>query len=182
MSTAALFIVVVFALVSLYFLARVIVPEFRKYRGKRLITCPESKATAAVEVDAVHAAVTSGLSQPVLQLKACTRWPERRDCGQECLSQIAAAPADCLVRTIATRWYEGKSCARCGNAFGEIHWHERQPALMSANLKTVQWTDVRPETLPDVLATHQPVCWNCHIVETFRMEHPELAVERPWPR
>lgn len=182
MSAPALFIVVVFALVSLYFIARVVVPEFRKYRGKRLITCPETKAAAAVEVDAMHAAVTAGLSRPELQLKACTRWPERADCGQECLSQIAAAPDGCLVRNIASRWYEGKSCACCGRRFGEIHWHERQPALMSPGRKTLQWTDVRPETLPGILTTHQPVCWDCHIVENFRTEHPELAVERPWPR
>lgn len=26
--------------------------------------------------------------------------------------------------------------------------------------------------------SHQPVCWNCHIVQTFRREHPEMIVER----
>jgi len=181
MSNPALFIVVVFALAAIYFAARVVAPAYLKYRGKRLITCPENQAPAAVEVDAVHAAVTAGISRPDLQLKTCSRWPERRDCGQQCLSQIAAAPEDCLVRKIASRWYEGKQCAYCGKPFGEIHWHERQPALMGPDRKTVQWNEVRPETLPEVLATHQPVCWDCHIVETFRAAHPELAVERPWP-
>ncbi len=182
MSAPALFIVVAFGLIALYFLARIVIPPFLKYRGTRVITCPESQAPAAVKVDAAHAAVTAGVGEPVLQLKTCTRWPERQDCGQQCLSQIAASPEGCLVRNIATHWYAGKQCAYCGKEFGEIHWHERQPALMGPDRTTVQWSEVRPEMLPGVLATHPPVCWDCHITETFRARHPELVIERPWPR
>ena len=35
------------------------------------------------------------------------------------------------------------------------------------------------EKLQEVLATHWPVCWNCHVAETFRREHPELVAHRP---
>ncbi|MCC6858407.1 MAG: hypothetical protein IT158_07595 [Bryobacterales bacterium] len=180
MSAPALFVVVAFALTALYFLARVVVPAFLKHRGKRLITCPENQAPAAVEVDAMHAAVTTGLGHTVLQLNTCSRWPERRDCGQECLSQIAASPTGCLVRSTASQWYQGQSCVFCGKAFGEIHWMEHQPALLGPDGRTVKWSDVRAETLPEVLATHKPVCWNCHIVETLRTSRPELVAERPW--
>jgi len=182
MSAPALFVLVAFALTAAYFLARVVVPAFLKYRGTRLITCPENQASAAVQVDAMHAAVTSGVGHMVLQLRDCSRWPERKDCGQECLSQVAAAPTGCLVRTIASRWYQEQSCAYCGKPFGEIHWLEHQPALLSPEGKTVKWNEVQAETLPAVLATHKPVCWNCHIVETLRTGHPELVVERPWKR
>jgi hypothetical protein len=27
-----------------------------------------------------------------------------------------------------------------------------------------------------------PVCWSCHIAESFRRTHPELIVDRPWER
>ena len=46
---------------------------------------------------------------------------------------------------------------------------------------TVEWSDFRPEALPEVLATHWPVCWDCHIAETFRRKYPKLVVDRTWP-
>jgi hypothetical protein len=42
----------------------------------------------------------------------------------------------------------------------------------------VQWSEIPAEKLQEVMRTHQPVCWNCHIAETFRREHPELVVDR----
>jgi hypothetical protein len=153
---------------------------YRRFQGTRVVACPETKAPAAVAVDAIHAALTAVLGPPRLRLKRCSRWPERRDCGQECLAQIEAAPQDCLVRTMLTRWYQDKSCVYCGKPLGEIHWLEHKPALMSAERKTVEWREVPPEALPQVLATHLPVCWSCHIAETFRRQFPELVVDRPW--
>jgi hypothetical protein len=68
----------------------------------------------------------------------------------------------------------------CGKPLEEIDWLEHKPALMSPEQKTVEWHEVRAEKLPEVLSTHLPVCWNCHIAETFRREFPELVVDRPW--
>src|SRR5271169_6460913 len=80
------------------------------YRGKRLITCPETHKTATVDVAAGGAAVGAFLSEPTLRLKECSRWPERQDCGQECLQQIEVDPVNCLVWNIVSHWYEGKKC------------------------------------------------------------------------
>jgi hypothetical protein len=52
-------------------------------------------------------------------------------------------------------------------------------ALVDKDLKTVQWNDIPADKLQQVLSTHWPVCWNCHIAESFRREHPELVVDRP---
>ena len=71
-------------------------------RGRRLVECPETKAPAAVNVNAARAAVAGQLT-----LSECSRWPERQSCGRECLAQIERAPQDCLVRTVVTKWYEG---------------------------------------------------------------------------
>ena len=84
------------------------------------------------------------------------------------------------MRVILTTWYAGKSCARCGKPVGEINWLAHKPALMSPERRTFEWAEVAPEQLPEVLATHRPVCWSCHLAEVFRREHPELVVERPW--
>jgi hypothetical protein len=172
--------ILIAALVAVFFVLRAAVSAYLEFRGKRVVTCPETKAPAAVEVDATQAAFTAVLGEPELRLKDCSRWPERQNCGQECLKQIEAAPAACLVRTMLAQWYEGKTCVYCGRPFGEINWLDHKPALMNPQRVTIEWPEIRPEEIPAALATHLPVCWNCHLTESFRREHPELILERPW--
>ncbi len=153
---------------------------YLKFRGTRLVTCPETKEPAAVEVDAKYAAFTAPIGERGLRLKDCSRWPERQDCGQQCLGQIVSAPEDCLVRNILTKWYAGRTCVFCGKALGEIDWLDHKPALMSPERVSLEWNEIPAENFPVVLQTHMPVCWDCHIAETFRHRYPELLVDRPW--
>jgi hypothetical protein len=169
---------IVLILAALYFVARFVGAEFLKYRGKRVITCPETRKPAAVDVDAGHAALTAAIGHTDLRLKTCSRWPERKDCGQECLLQVELSPEDCLVRNMLTNWYAGKRCVSCGKEFGEIAWLDRKPALLSPDGQTVEWSELTPEKVPDTLATHFSVCWDCHITESFCREHPEMIVDR----
>jgi hypothetical protein len=148
-------------------------------RGTRLATCPETGRPVAVDLDLPYSAVHSALGRPHFRLKDCTRWPERADCGQTCLGEIEGAPHDCLVRTILAQWYAGKRCAFCRREFGEIHWHDHAPALVGPDGITRQWTEVTPESLPEVLATVHPACWNCHIAEAFRRQRSDLVIDRP---
>lgn len=149
-----------------------------RYHGESVVTCPESQRPAGVSVDARHAALTPPGKSAELRLSTCSRWPERAGCGQECLSQIAASPEDCLVRNILAKWYAGKVCVSCGLPFGEIQWTVRKPALLSADKVTVDWSQVRADSLHQVLETALPVCFACHMAQTLVREHPELAVER----
>ena len=151
---------------------------YRRFRGKRLIVCPENRKPAAVEVAAASGAFSTLLA-PELHLRNCSRWPEKQDCGQYCLSQIEAAPEDCLVTNIVRRWYLAKHCAYCSRPFFHLEWHEHRPALRDPAGKTVQWNEVPAEKLPEVLATHAPVCWHCHVAESFRRAHGELVTDRP---
>jgi len=80
------------------------------------------------------------------------------------------------------QWFRGRSCAYCHKPIEQIHWHDHRPALLDPEGKTVQWTDIPPEKLPEVFETHSPVCWGCHIAETFRREHPDDFVDRPGNR
>jgi hypothetical protein len=152
---------------------------YRKFTGTRVVTCPDNKEAAAVEVDAVQAAFSS-LDQTHLRLKECSRWPEMENCGQECLQQIQKAPEDCLLKNMLIKWYAEKSCAICRKPVGTIQWHEHKPALLGPDHVTLEWFEFRPEKVQEVLATHLPVCWDCHITSTFRRQHPELVVDRPW--
>jgi hypothetical protein len=173
--TWALVIIALLAAWGAYRLVRI----WFRYRGQMVVTCPESHRPAGVTVDARHAALTPPGKPAELRLSTCSRWPERAGCGQECLSQIAASPENCLVRSILAKWYEGKVCASCGQPFGEIDWGERKPGLLTADKVTVDWSQVRAESLHEVLETALPVCFACHMANTLVREHPELAVERP---
>jgi len=154
------------------------VHAYFQYRGKRLITCPETRHTEAVRVAAGKAAAGAMVGEPALRLDQCSRWPERQDCGQECLRQIEADPDKCLVWNIVSKWYEGQSCIFCHRRFGPLHHLDHVPALMGPDHKTAEWECFQPQQLPEIFSTHKPVCWSCHITESFRQEHPELVVER----
>ena len=156
--------------------------SFFRYRGTRVITCPETGHGEAVRVDSPYAAWTNLVGQrPALRLDSCTRWPERQGCAESCLRQIEAAPDGCLVRNVLQSWYTGKSCVYCHKPFEHINWTDHRPTLMSPGRLTREWREIAPRDLPEVLKTHWPVCWNCHIAETFRREHPELVTDRDWP-
>jgi hypothetical protein len=180
MSPLALISVFV-AVAALILVITPIVRWYLRYRGTRLVTCPETNAPAAVEVDAFQAAFSDSAAKK-LRLKECSRWPEREGCGQECLAQIESAPEDCLVRTIVTKWYEGKQCSLCRRSIGKIDWLEHKPGVLAPDGKTALWSEFRAEQLPEVMASHKPVCWDCHIAATFRNQFPDLVVDRPWKR
>jgi hypothetical protein len=180
MSWVTTVVLVAAAAVVVYVLARTAGRAYLRYRGTRLVECPENAQVVAVELDAVRAARGASVGRKDLRLSECTRWPERQTCGQECLRQIEASPEGCLVRTIVTDWYHGKACVLCGKPLDGIDWYERRPALMGPDNQTVQWPEVPPERLPEILASHKPLCWNCHVAESFRHQHPELVVDNPF--
>lgn len=163
------------ALVGLRYAAR----AYRRQRGTRVIICPETKRTALVEVDAMHAALTSLVGQPDMRLQDCSRWPQKEDCGQECMLQIESAPDECLVRCVLAKWYRGKHCVYCGKPFEEINWIDHKPALLNSERELVEWREVPLDRALKMLETHRPVCWNCFIAESFRRDYPQLVVDRP---
>lgn len=152
-----------------------------QYLGRMVITCPENQKPAGVSVDARHTLATGLGGVPKLRLADCSRWPEKAGCGQPCLSQIADSPADCLVRNLLVRWYEGKSCAWCGLPFGEIHLADRKPAVLRPDQRSVEWNDIPADQLHETLATAQPLCFGCHMANSMVREHPELVIDRSRP-
>lgn len=160
----------------------VAIAAYLRFRGERVITCPENKEPAAVHIDIPKVAKNAMLGKLNVRLDQCSRWPERAGCGQDCLSQIHADPEKCLVWNLVDDWYKGKSCAYCQKPFGEIHWHDRHPGLLGPDHSMVPWNEVPPENLPQVFQNYLPVCWNCYIAEEFRRKNPERVVERMWDR
>lgn len=181
MTSFVAFVVALVVVAALYVVLRKPIAEYLRMRGARVITCPDNELLAAVRVDAGHAALTSAGGRERLRLETCSRWPEKAGCGQECLKQIEAQPMDCLVRTQVSQWYADKSCALCGKALGAADWTERKPALRAPDGRTIEWRDVRPETMYQMMATHAPICWDCHVAETFRNQRPDLVLDNPFP-
>jgi len=167
---------------TIVFGAVVAVRNYLRYRGQRLVTCPETHQAAAVHVNAGKAATTALIGKQEVRLDQCSRWPERRNCGQDCLSQVNADPEHCLVWNIVAAWYKGKSCAYCQKPFEDIHWHDRHPALLSPERVAKQWNEVPPEQLPTIFETYLPVCWNCYIAETYRRQNPDRVLNRSLDR
>ena len=174
--------VVVLAVALFVFRAVPGVQAYCKFRGKRLVICPESKLPAAVEAAIQEAALGAFVNEPTLRLRECSRWPERQNCGQDCLQQVEADPQNCLVWNTVAKWYEGKSCVFCHKAIALEHL-DHAPALLGPDLRTAEWKDVAAQDLPTVFSTHRPICWSCHVAETFRRLHPNLVTDRsPEPR
>jgi hypothetical protein len=180
MTTITLFFLALLAMIAGFVVFRAIpvLQTYFLYRGKRLVTCPETLKTEAVDVAARAAAASSFLGWPVFRLDRCSRWPERHDCGQDCLKQITADPENCLLWNIVSNWYLGRSCAYCHKRFGVLHHLDHVPALMREEGTTIEWDRICPERLPEFFSTARPVCWDCHVAKTFRRLHPELVVER----
>jgi hypothetical protein len=67
---------------------------YHTYREGRTVICPETLAPVPVRFKALRAAWSSLNAPPKLRLADCTRWPERADCGQECIPDaLQAKPA-----------------------------------------------------------------------------------------
>jgi len=88
MGTPILLVAAILTLAVLYVLLPVMVETFVRFRGVRNVECPESHHRATVAVDARHAAMTSAFGRPKLRLVACSDWPEKEGCAQECLKQV----------------------------------------------------------------------------------------------
>jgi molybdopterin-guanine dinucleotide biosynthesis protein len=41
------------------------------------------------------------------------------------------------------------------------------------------WPQVDVKQLEEVLRTHEPLCWDCGVIEGFIQKHPDQVVLRP---
>jgi hypothetical protein len=149
---------------------------WQQYRGDRVVTCPETGHPAAVRIDAAHAALTGAKGAANVRLAACSRWATRGRCDEPCLFE--AADSCSTVATIASGWYDGKRCVYCRKPIIDEPFVAHHPALLGSDGTTREWVDVKPDRLPDALRTGRPVCWDCHVAETFRRQYPSLVTDR----
>jgi hypothetical protein len=63
-----------------------------RFRGTKVVTCPETHKATVVKIAAKSMAMQAILDEPWLRLSECSRWPMLGGCGQDCLRQIEARP------------------------------------------------------------------------------------------
>ncbi len=66
-----------------------LVPLWRRASAARCVRCPDAQKPVTVRLDPWYAVKMHALGNPELRLQACTEWPGRRECSQQCLVQIA---------------------------------------------------------------------------------------------
>jgi len=152
-----------------------------KFRGAMLVTCPETHKPAAVSVATFRAALNGFLHRQYFELSKCSRWRGRPGCAQQCFKQIQADPKNHRAWNIASKWYAGKKCVYCGKPIDAPSRFDHAPALLrTTDLATVEWKDLPPDQLPAAFSECLPVCWSCHMTETFIRKFPDRVFERPW--
>jgi len=150
-----------------------------RIRGTRVVTCPDTKRSVAVKVDAGHAITAAMWEKPDLRLTSCTRWPEGHDCDQWCVKQIEHTPEATRPKAIAAHFFDGLHCSICRRRIEPPGGVTLQPGFMDPITRKVQtWNEVPPEDLPDAVVTRYALCSNCTLAESFRQRFPDKVVDR----
>lgn len=151
---------------------------YARMRGDRIVRCPETGRFAVVRVDALRAAIGTMRRHHSgdLRLADCSQRPAQVCCDERCLRD--AVDPHSTTTAIAADWYGGAKCVYCGERVRDEAWIGHHAALADANGTTGEWSEIPSEQLIDALRAGRPVCWNCHIAETFRRQYPRLVTDR----
>ena len=90
-------IVPIVTLAVLYVALPVVLDTYRRLRGPKIITCPETKQSAEIQLNAFPAALSALDGATDIRIEGCSRWPRRSGCNQACLAQLDSVSAQ--VRT-----------------------------------------------------------------------------------
>jgi hypothetical protein len=139
---------------------------FLNARGMRVVTCPQDRRPAAVELASWHAALTALFGSADARLRTCSRWPERGSCNQACVRQIQDAPRATLVQGILSNWCRYNVCISCGAPLAKVRVGSHRPHLINRELRIFEWREIPPEEIPETLRYCEPVCETCVVAET----------------
>src|SRR5579864_1148526 len=133
---------------------------FLRFRGTRVVRCPENRQLTAVELSAWQAVLTAFWGGTLPHVRSCSRWPARSGCDQGCVKDIRNAPAGTLVETILANWCHYNACFYCGAPLAHLRIGPHQPHLVDRDLRIFEWRDIPPQEIPQTLPRCEPVCEN----------------------
>jgi hypothetical protein len=170
--TTQVFVTLLLAIVLVVY-ATIAIRAWVRFRGTRVVTCPETRRPAEVAVDIGHAMVSAVWERADVRIAECSCWPERRGCDETCVPQIEAAPDGTRASTIAARFFQGRRCVLCQRRIGPLTAGGLQPGFMDPlTHEVVPWLDVPAQELPDAIARQRPLCPECTVAESSRRPFP----------
>jgi len=149
--------------------------DYYRNRGRLSVTCPDSGKPADVAVDRKFAFWTALRGQEHSRLESCSSWPEKGDCGQECLAQLDPSPEN--VDRLLSKWYEGTSCAVCARALTPADWRRSRLAVLNQDQKLLELREMTLDRLASALESMRPLCWTCHQEERARQAVPPRVLK-----
>ena len=149
------------------------IQNYYRNRGRKAAICPDNSEAVAVEFDNKFAFWSALRGKEHTRLASCTRWPEKGDCGQECLSQIDPTPEN--IERLMLGWYKGRLCAICARNITPSDWRRNRLALLNEHHKLVELRDLDLHGLQAALTTMRPLCWICHQEERVRQAAPSRS-------
>ena len=144
--------------------------SYFRNRGRRTVVCPDNHEPVTVELDNKFAFTTALRGEEHERLQSCSRWPDKHDCGQECLAQVNPSPEN--LERLLHKWYQGKSCAICKHPLTPADWRRSRLALLNENQKLFELRHMHFDEIPSALDHMAPLCWNCHQEERARQAVP----------
>jgi len=60
---------------------------YRRFRYRRILTCPETKGLVEVALDSRRTFFTSLFRKPVVSVKSCSLWPRKKGCREGCVKE-----------------------------------------------------------------------------------------------
>jgi hypothetical protein len=87
MNGPLLIILVICATGLLFVVAPVVIDIYVRYRGGKVLNCPESHGTAEVTFKTHRAALAAAFGKPALRVKSCSLWPQRKGCAENCINE-----------------------------------------------------------------------------------------------
>jgi len=70
-----------------FVLIPVFIDAYRRYRYRKVITCPQTHGLAEVTLNSGLAALGAAVGRPVMRVKNCSLWPERKECDENCVAE-----------------------------------------------------------------------------------------------
>lgn len=92
MNSLLLLILVIGATGLLFVIAPVVIDIYVRYRGGKVLNCPEILGAAEVTLKTHRAALAAAFGHPVLRVKSCSLWPKKMGCAEKCVKENWPSP------------------------------------------------------------------------------------------
>jgi hypothetical protein len=76
----------------LFVVAPVVFDTYRRFRNRKVITCPESHGLVEVSVDPGRAAFGAAFGKAMLRITSCSLWPKKIGCARKCIKENWPTP------------------------------------------------------------------------------------------